>query len=277
MTDLHQAVTLITGATGGFGKELTRQLLMAGSRLILTDLDQTTLTTWAEAVQHEVSAGEILACIPANLADPAGSAALYQLVNEIDLPVDILINNAGIALFGRMDEVPAEEWEQLMEVNLLTPMRLSALFAADMIARHKGHIVNISSLAGRCGQAGIAHYAASKFGLRGFSEVLFDEVKPYNVQVTAVYPYFSRTPILRSPAYGSLAQGYQGFPNHLATDPAQVMAATIQGIVQNKLHVFPDRTAQTVHLLKRFFPQSLNWLRAAFTRRLNSAKRQQVP
>lgn len=277
MTDLHQAVTLITGATGGFGKELTRQLLMAGSRLILTDLDQTTLTTWAEAVQHEVSAGEILACIPANLADPAGSAALYQQVNEIDLPVDILINNAGIALFGRMDEVPAEEWEQLMEVNLLTPMRLSALFAADMIARHKGHIVNISSLAGWCGQAGIAHYAASKFGLRGFSEVLFDEVKPYNVQVTAVYPYFSRTPILRPPAYGSLARGFQGFPKHLATDPAQVMAATIRGIVQNKLHVFPDRTAQTLHLLKRFFPQSLDWLRAAFTRRLNGAKRQQVP
>lgn len=275
MTKLHQAVILLTGATGGFGQELTRQLLMAESRLILTDLNQTTLTTWAETVQRDVTTGEILACLPTDLADPASSAALYQQVQAIGVPVDILINNAGIGLFGRMDEVPAEQWERLMQVNLLAPMRLSALFAADMIARRQGHIVNIASLAGWCGQAGIAHYAASKFGLRGFSEGLFDEVKPYGVQVTAVYPFFSRTPILRSPSYGTLAQDYQGFPDHLATDPAQVIAVTIRGIEQNKLHVFPDRPAQTVHLLKRFFPQSLNWLGAAFSRRLNSAEQKQ--
>ncbi|MEB3338613.1 MAG: SDR family NAD(P)-dependent oxidoreductase [Leptolyngbyaceae bacterium] len=273
MTDLHQAVVLITGATGGFGQELTRQLLMAGSRLILTDLDQTMLTTWAETAQRDVTTGEILACIPADLAEPSGSEVLYQQVQAMGIPVDILINNAGIALLGRMDEVPVEKWERLMQINLLAPMRLSALFTSDMIARRKGHIVNISSMAGWCGYAGLVSYAASKFGLRGFSEGLWEEVKPYNVQVTAVYPFFSRTPILRSQAYGTLAKNYQGFPDHLATDPAQVMAVTLRGIVQNKLHVFPDRPAQTIHLLKRFFPQSLNWLSAAFTRRFDGVER----
>ena len=272
MTELHQAVILITGATGGFGKELTRQLLTADSRLILTDVDEATLATWAEAVQREVTTGEILACIPADLADPTGSEVLYQQVKAIAIPVDILINNAGIGLFGRSDEVPVEKWEQLMRVNLLAPMHLSALFGADMIARRKGHIVNISSLAGWCVQPGITHYSASKFGLRGFSEALAYEVKPYNVKVSAVYPYFSRTPILRPPAYGSLAKGFKGFPKHLATDPEEVIAVAIRGIVQNKRHIFPDRASQTAQFLKRYFPKSLDWLSAAFTRRLNSAK-----
>lgn len=274
MTKLDQTVILVTGATGGFGQELTRQLLIAGSRLILTDLDQTALAVWSEQVQHEITTGKILACIPADLADPAGSAALYQQVQAIGIPVDILINNAGIGLFGRMDEVPVEQWERLMQINLLAAMRLSTLFAADMIARRQGHIVNISSLAGWCAQAGMAHYAASKFGLRGFSEGLFDEVKPYGVQVTVVYPFFSRTPILRSPGYGTLAQNYQGFPDHLATDPAQVIAVTIRGIEQNKLHVFPDRPAQIIHLLKRFFPQLLTWLGTVLGKRLNNERKQ---
>lgn len=307
MTQLREAVVLITGATGGFGQELTRQLLKAGSRLILTDLDQTILYQRSEAIQHEIistprnptpfpsrytgrddeggvgffsnftesnKTGEIIACLAADLASREGCEALYQQVKALNVPVDILINNAGIGLFGRMDEVPSEKWERLMQVNLLTPMRLSTLFAADMIARQKGHIVNISSLAGWSAQAGMAHYAASKFGLRGFSEGLFNEVKAYNVKVTAVYPFFSRTPILQSERYGTLAAGMQGFPEHLATDPADVIRETIRGIVRNQLHVFPDAIAKNVHLLKRYSPSFLDWLSNRFTRRLNSGTSQ---
>lgn len=270
MTQLREAVVLITGASGGFGQELTRQLLMAGSRLILTDLDKATLHQRAEAIWREVKMGEVLACLAVDLSSREGSEALYQQVKALGVPVDVLINNAGIGLFGRMDEVPPEKWEQLMQVNLMAPMRLSALFAADMIARQKGHIVNISSLAGWSGTAGMAHYAASKFGLRGFSEGLFNEVKPYNVKVTTVYPFFSRTPILQSKRYGTLAQERQGFPEHWATDPAQVIGETIQGIVQDRLHVFPDAIAKNAHLLKRYAPGLLDWIGNEFIRRLIS-------
>lgn len=268
MTQLHNAVVLLTGASGGFGKELTRQLLEAGSRLILTDLNQAVLHEQVAAIQQTVKTGEILSCIAVDLSTTEGCNTLYQQVKALDIPVDILINNAGIGIFGRMDEVPREKWERLMQVNLLTPMRLSSLFAADMIARRKGHIVNISSLAGWSAKAGMAHYAASKFGLRGFSEGLFDEVKGYNVQVTAVYPFFSRTPILQSERYGTLAEETTGFPENQATDPAEVMRETLQGIVQNKLHVFPDTTAKRVHLLKRYSPQLLDWISDSFARRL---------
>lgn len=270
MTQLNKAVVLITGASGGFGQELTRQLLEAGSRLILTDIDEAVLCKQLEAIQREVTTGEIIACLTVDLSTREGCEILYRQVKALDIPIDILINNAGIAVFGRMDEIPMEKWEYLMQLNLLTPMRLSALFAADMIARRQGHIVNIASLAGWFAVAGLAYYSASKFGLRGFSEGLFQDVKDYNVKVTAVYPFFSRTPILQSQRYGTLAKEFQGIPEHLITDPADVMRATIQGIIHNQLHVFPDRTAKSIHLFKRYFPQLLDWMSAGFGRRKKS-------
>ncbi|MBW4565088.1 MAG: SDR family NAD(P)-dependent oxidoreductase [Mojavia pulchra JT2-VF2] len=274
MTQLYKAVVLITGASGGFGQELTRQLLMAGSRLILTDVDEAVLCKRVAAIQSVISTGEIISCLAVDLATREGCETLYSQVKALNIPIDILINNAGIAVFGRMDEVPMEKWERLMQINLLTPMRLSALFTADMIARQKGHIVNISSLAGWSAPAGLTHYAASKFGLRGFSEGLFNEVKDYKVKVTAVYPFFSRTPILQSETFGTLGKLIEdGFPERLATDPVKVIRATIQGIVHDKLHVFPDPTAKNVHLLKRYSPLLLDWISDAFIRRLKVGQR----
>ena len=255
MTELDRAVVVLTGATGGFGRELTRQLLEAGSHLILSDIDRATLDDYAAKVSSEITTGKIIACIESDLSHPEGCQTLYERVKALDLPIDILINNAGIGLFGRMNEVPADKWERLMQVNLLAPMRLSSLFMAEMIERKQGHIVNISSLAGWVAPEGMAHYCSSKFGLRGFSEGLWNEVKPYNVKVTAVYPFFSRTPILQSERFGTLAKDTKGFPENLATDPAKVMAKTIKAIVRNQLHVFPDRIASTIHLLKQYFPK----------------------
>ena len=163
-----------------------------------------------------------------------------------------------------MDEVPLEKWEQLMEINLIAPMRLSSLFVADMIARQQGHIVNISSMAGWIAPAGIAHYCASKFGLRGFSEGLFNEVKPYNVKVTAVYPFYSRTPILDSAKYGILAENSKKIPDGLIVEPGEVMAHTIEAIIRNQLHVFPDRMAKNIHFLKQYFPLLLDWISNRF-------------
>lgn len=108
MTRLNQAVVLLTGATGGFGQELTRQLLAAGSRLILTDLDETALQEQVAAMQSTETTGKILAYLAVDLAESSGCETLYQQVKALDLPIDLLINNAGIAVYGRVDEVPSE-------------------------------------------------------------------------------------------------------------------------------------------------------------------------
>jgi short-subunit dehydrogenase len=259
LTKLDRAVILITGAAGGFGEEFIRQLLQANSRLILSDRDCDTIQEKLAIITKEITTGEIISCLAADLSDRVGRELLYNQIKALNIPVDILINNAGIALFGRMDEIPIDKWEQLMQVNLLAPMALSALFAQDMIARQQGHIVNISSLAGWFAPGGLAHYSASKFGLRGFSEGLLNEVKPYNVKVTAVYPYFSRTPILNSPQYGTLAKEHGSFPLQSATNPADVIRETLQAIIRDRPAIFPDATAKQVYFLKRHFPKLFNW------------------
>ncbi|MDJ0618857.1 MAG: SDR family NAD(P)-dependent oxidoreductase [Calothrix sp. MO_192.B10] len=270
MTQLYEAVVLITGASGGFGQELTRQLLEAGSRLILTDLDEVVLRQQVQAIQHQVSTGEVLAIIPGDLSTREGCETLYHQVNALNIPIDILINNAGVGLFGRMDEVPSQKWELVIQVNLLAPMRLSSLFVADMIARRKGHIVNISGIAGWSVFAGMTHYATTKFGLRGFSEGLFNELKEYNVKVTAVYPFFTRTPILQSQRYGTLAKKIQGVPEYMVAEPAKIMRATIRGIIDNKLQVFPDIIAQAFHILTRYSPSLVGWISNTFTKSLEN-------
>ncbi|NEP76628.1 SDR family oxidoreductase, partial [Okeania sp. SIO2G5] len=118
MTQLSKAVVLITGAAGGFGQELTRQLLALESQLILTDIDQERLEETTRAIAQSIppsSQGKILACLEADLASRQGCDRLYShvqtLCQTLGRSVDVVINNAGIAMYGRMDEVPQDRWE----------------------------------------------------------------------------------------------------------------------------------------------------------------------
>jgi len=254
MTQLQNATVLITGAAGGFGQSLTRQLLAKGAHLILTDHPSTNLSSQLEKRETETDRGKILACLDFDLANDEGCEALYAALQQRNIAPDILINNAGIALLGNMVDLPPERWETMLQVNLLTPMRLSRRFATDMMARSRGHIVNISSLAGWIAIPGLTAYAASKYGLRGFSEGLRHELAPYTVRVTTVYPFFSRTPLLKGPRFGKFAEADNSLPPSLTTDPDKIMATTIRAIERNQNEVFPDKFALTGHWVKRYFP-----------------------
>ena len=117
-----------------------------------------------------------LAAVAADLATEEGCGVIAGTCAAKDIAPDLLINNAGIGMGGRIDHVPRERWETMMQLNLLAPMRLTNLFLPSMIERGSGHIVNISSLAGWVGSEGLSGYCASKFGLRGFGESLFADV-----------------------------------------------------------------------------------------------------
>ena len=259
MTDLINKTVLITGATGGFGRHFTHQLLEKGSKLILTDYDESVLNEFTQSIDHK----NVLGVITSDLSTPTGADQLHDQSQAFG-QVDVLINNAVIAVMGRHDEVPRDAWERLMQVNLMAPMRLCALFSPKMIERGSGHIVNISSLAGWVGTQGLSAYVASKHGLRGFSTSLNDELKQHNVKVSAVYPYFSDTPILDSPQYGTLAE--QQRQNNLTgvTKPQDVVRNAIKGIEANDLHIFPDSTSKNVVRIQRFAP----WLLPVLERNL---------
>lgn len=256
MTKLTQATVLITGATGGFGQQMIRQFLAANSRIIVTDLNAQSLEETAVSLLHQAAqSGKLLACIPADLSSRAGCEKLFHQVQSLEATVDILVNNAGIAHSGPFHEVPPEAWDKLLQLNLHAPMHLTRLFLPAMLAQRKGHIVNIASIAGWIGPDGLAAYSASKFGLRGFSESIAEEVKGQGVEITAVYPFFSRTPILDSPSYGPPQD--REIPEDRVTDPADVVAAILQAIEKNERHLFPDKTAKLIHRLKRYAPKLL--------------------
>jgi len=257
MKDLRGQVVLITGAGGGFGQELTRLLLEAGSFLILADVGPELLWTGlasATARFPQPPPGRVLGVISADLSTAAGAEALYQQSRAISPHVDILVNNAGIAQSGPFHLIPPDRWERLMQINLLAPMRLTSLFLPDMVARRSGHIVNIASVAGLVGTPNLAPYCSSKFGLRGFSEALYADVRRHGIDVTAIYPFFARTPILKSEAFGS---NVWALPDWLINDPAQVMADLVEGIRRRKLHVYPGGFSRTIDIIRRIAPWAI--------------------
>ena len=260
MTELSKAVVLITGANGGFGRQMTRQFLEAGSRLILTDINENHLIRLQADI--EAKPDTVLAAIAADLSRADDCQHLYNEVLKTDTIPDVIINNAGIGLGGRFDHVPKDRWEQLMEINLIAPMRLCQLFLPHLIQRQSGHIVNISSIAGWVGSKGLTSYCAAKFGLRGFSEALAGDLEEFDVHVTTVYPFFSRTPILDSEQFGY--EKRREVPDDIVTDPADVVAAIIKGVRRNRKQVFPDRTAKQIHYISRFFP----WIIPILNRRM---------
>ena len=267
MTTLFQKTILLTGATGGFGQHFMRQLLARDNRLIVTDLDVEVLTELAYRLRDEVGTGVIVACIGGDLSTGSGVNTFWEEVDALGEPIDVLINNAGIGLMGRHDEVPQAAWERLMQVNLLAPMRLCALVAPQMIARRDGHIVNIASMASWMGDVGLTAYVASKFGLRGFSETLADELHQHNVRVSAVYPFYSNTPILDSPRYGSLAEmnSAETIDRTRLTDPAKIVAETLSAIEKDQMPIFPDKIGRFLYKIKRYTPSLFEILRRRFT------------
>lgn len=258
MTDPANKTVLVTGAGGGFGRHLVRQFRAAGARLILTDLNEQALRDVVDA-----AGDKLVAAVAADLSTAEGFEAVVEICAEQSVVPDILVNNAGIAAAGRLDHVPRDRWETLIQLNLLAPMRLCNAFLPGMVERGSGHIVNISSLAGWVGARGMSSYCASKFGLRGFGESLSADLEGTGVCVTNVYPCFSQTPILDSPQYGY--EQRLGVPSYLISDPSHVVSRAISGVRRNKLHVFPDKYSRLTYYLLRFAP----WLLPILDRRMH--------
>jgi 3-oxoacyl-[acyl-carrier protein] reductase len=193
VSSLAGKIVLVTGAGRGIGRAVAINLAEAGCRVILTarTLDQ------LEQVQQEISTnGGEAVCIAADLTRDEEIDLLVAESSRYREPVDFLINNAGWGKRAPIIKGRREDWDQTLRLNLRAPMILAKALLPPMIAKGNGAVINIGSISGKTGEANGAAYSASKFGLIGFTQSLYEEVREYGIKVAVILPGFVDTPLI---------------------------------------------------------------------------------
>lgn len=216
---LPNATVLLTGATGGLGQAVATALHARGARLILTGRRADVL----EPLAARIGARAIVC----DLADPD---EVERLVDEAGR-VDVLVANAGIPAGGHMAQHSVEAIDMALSVNLRAPLVLARRLTEPMVARGGGHVVFMSSLAGKAASPGGALYSATKFGLRGFALGLREDLAPRGVGVSAVYPGFISDA-------GMFADSGARLPRLVGTRPPEdVAAAVVEAIERDRAEI----------------------------------------
>jgi NAD(P)-dependent dehydrogenase (short-subunit alcohol dehydrogenase family) len=184
--DLLDQVALITGGGRNLGKAIALRLARAGAHLVLAGPDEPELHGAAREVE---ALGRRALAVPTDVSDEASVNALAEAARRGLGPVDVLVNNAGIiGPTAPVASVARADWDRVLAVNLTGAFLCCRAFLPDMLARKRGKIINISSIAGKIAYALRSPYAVSKWGLIGLTLTLAKEVGPHNVQVNAVCP-----------------------------------------------------------------------------------------
>jgi 3-oxoacyl-[acyl-carrier protein] reductase len=183
---LSNQVAVVTGAARGIGEAIALRLGRMGATVVLTARDQARLAqVRADIEQH----GGKASVLPCDLTDEKAIAAFGKQVKEEHGRCDILVNNAGVGVQRKpLIELSVEEWDQMMHTNLRAPYLMIRSLGPMMIAATYGHIINISSLAGKNILPEGAAYSASKWGLNGLTYSVAEELRQYNVRVSVIAP-----------------------------------------------------------------------------------------
>jgi 3-oxoacyl-[acyl-carrier protein] reductase len=183
---LRGQVAIVTGAGTGIGAAIARRIARMGALTILCGRRRGSLDGTAAAIVKSGGQAEVVQC---NVTDLGAVEALATFVERKAGRADILVNNAGVGSFsGPLYKMPPESWEQVMNTNLRGVYYCIRSFAPLMIRAGNGHIVNISSLAGKNALPNGAAYAASKWGLNGLSYSVAEELRGHNIRVSVVCP-----------------------------------------------------------------------------------------
>lgn len=248
----------VTGAASGIGRATAIAAAAEGAELFLTDINATGL----ESVVAEIrSTGGRVAM--ARTLDIADHEAVKRLADEIHAAhgsMDVLMNIAGISIWGTVDQLAHEHWRRAVDINLMGPIHVMEYFLPEMIrAQRGGHLVNVSSAAGLFGLPWHAAYSASKFGLRGVSEVLRFDLRRHGIGVSLVCPGGVDTGLVQTLEIPGIDQGDPGFSRlrrrfqKHAKSPAQAAQSILKGIKANRYMVFTSMEVRIGYWFQRKF------------------------
>jgi len=179
---IENKVAVVTGSGRGIGRGIAMELGRLGAQVVLAARSRNELEETARMI------GKSASVVPTDVRRKDDLQRLFEQTTTALGPVDVLVNAAGLGIFGPVIDFTDEAFEILIETNLRGIFFASRLVLPSMIERKQGHIINIASIAGKVGSANRAVYCASKFGVVGFTESLAEEVRQHGVRVSVICP-----------------------------------------------------------------------------------------
>lgn len=249
-------VCVVTGAASGIGRALAKNLAASGATLALSDVNEEGLKETVEMIggtnRHRIDVLDV---------SDADAIAAYAPAIEAALgPADYVFNNAGLARVGDFKNTSAEAFETVMNVNFYGVVRMSRAFL-DQLIKTKGGLVNVSSIFGIIGWPNQAHYCASKFGVRGFSEALSYELEDEGVTVSVVHPGGVKTNVARNAIVDNIPtpgvtkdQMNANFDDNAPTTPERAAEIILNGTAKGKRRIIVGPDASFMQLWNRLFP-----------------------
>jgi NAD(P)-dependent dehydrogenase (short-subunit alcohol dehydrogenase family) len=269
---------LITGAASGIGRATALAAAAKGAELFLTDIQGDGLDT----VAAEIGAvgGRVAWVAPADVSDYDAVAVLAAEIHSAHGSMDVVMNIAGISTWGTIERLEHHHWRRTVDINLMGPIHVLETFVPPMIeAGRGGHVVNVSSAAGLFGLPWHAPYSASKFGLRGVSEVLRFDLRRHGIGVSLVCPGAVKTPLVETvdivgvdrdnPQIRKLVDRFE---RH-AAEPEQVAQKILAGVERNRYMVFTSADTRIGFWFQRKFAPPYELAMRLLNDRLTAAAR----
>ena len=276
---------LLTGAASGIGRATALKLAADGAELFLTDRNAEGL---AETVADARALGATVTAHRAlDVSDydevAAFAAEVHDAIGGPTPAVDVVMNIAGISAWGTVSHLTHRHWESMISVNLMGPIHVIENFVPAMVlARRGGHVVNVSSAAGLVALPWHAAYSASKYGLRGLSEVLRFDLARHRIGVSVVVPGAVKTPMVQSvdivgvdrdhPKVQKWVERFSG----RAVSPEVVADKILRGVARNRYLIYTSHDIRAFYAFKRvaWWPYSVAMRRVnvIFTRALRPSK-----
>ena len=263
--DYQNKIIVITGASSGIGEAAALEFAKKGATLVLVSRKEEKLRKVEKKLSKFDSKIHVIPCDVSNKSDVN---EMSQQVIEKFGRVDVLVNNAGFAIYGSVKDLSIEDIESQMATNYFGMVYCIKNFLPTMIEQNSGHIVNVASVAGSFGLPGIASYCASKFAMLGFSEGLKHELNKTNIGVTVVSPIMVRTNFFDHPSF-------ENMPKYSPTSlsPQTVAKAIVKAANSSRLEIIVPSFVRGAVWAKHTFPYIINpILGSSFRKQLDSTK-----
>lgn len=254
-------VAVLSGAAGGIGRALAHALAERGSALALIDRDEAGLRATADAVAAAHPHLRVTAH-PFDLSQTAEIPGLHEAVLREHRRVDLLINNAGVALGGSFWQLTLDEFEWLVGINYRAVVAMTHAFLPTLMSTLDSHVTNVSSLYGLMGLPGQTAYSSSKFAVRGFTESPRQELAPYSVGVSSVHPGGVRTNIAKAARLGSgvteaqAKAGLELMDTLLKLPPGDAARTILHATERRAPRILIGNDAKAADLIVRLLPLS---------------------